>query len=152
MSENRKTEIVEEEIEDFEEEIKTSDSMSEVGLSNIDSTEILRDEVFEQFKLALLNEDPTRILGKFYNYCYQYTNFEFDESAMNMDEADDVLRKVNILRDKLLESLEEILSYRFEDIKTNTLEFQISFTTTIEDNKYTIIIEVFPDSFDLEIE
>jgi len=135
MSENRKTEIVEEEIEDFEEELASK-----------------RDEVFEQFKLALLNEDPTRILGKFYNYCYQYTNFEFDESAMNMDEADDVLRKVNILRDKLLESLEEILSYRFEDIKTNTLEFQISFTTTIEDNKYTIIIEVFPDSFDLEIE
>ncbi len=71
---------------------------------------------------------------------------------MNMDEADDVLRKVNILRDKLLESLEEILSYRFEDIKTNTLEFQISFTTTMEDNKYTIIMEVFPDSLDLEIE
>ncbi len=134
MSENRKTEIIEEEIEDFEE-----------------TTISKRDEVFEQFKLALLNEDPTRILGKFYNYCYEYTNFEFDESAMNMDEADDVLRKVNILRDKLLESLEEILSYKFEDIKTNTLEFQISFTTTIEDNKYTIIIEVFPDSFDLEI-
>jgi len=135
MSENRKTEIIEEEIEDFEE-----------------TTTSKRDEVFEQFKLALLNEDPTRILGKFYNYCYEHINFEFDESAMNMDEADDVLRKVNILRDKLLESLEEILSYRFEDIKTNTLEFQISFTTTIEDNKYTIIIEVFPDSFDLEIE
>jgi len=135
MRENRKTEIIEEEIEDFEE-----------------ATTSKRDEVFEQFKLALLNEDPTRILGKFYNYCHEYTNFEFDESAMNMDEADDVLRKVNILRDKLLESLEEILSYRFEDIKTNTLEFQISFTTTIEDNKYTIIIEVFPDSFDLEIE
>ena len=135
MSENRKTEIIEEKIEDFEE-----------------MTTSKRDEVFEQFKLALLNEDPTRILGKFYNYCYEYTNFEFDESAMNMDEADDVLRKVNILRDKLLESLEEILSYRFEDIKTNTLEFQISFTTTIEESKYNIIIEVFPDSFDLEIE
>ncbi len=45
MSENRKTEIVEEEIEDLGEEIASK-----------------RDEVCEQFKLALLNEDPTRIL------------------------------------------------------------------------------------------
>ena len=70
---------------------------------------------------------------------------------MNMDEAEDVLRKINILRDKLIESLEETLSYKFENIKTNTMQFQISFRTTIEDIKYTVIIEVFPDSFDLEI-
>ena len=134
MNEDRRTVIIEEEIEDFESEITSK-----------------RDEIFEQFKLALLNEDSTRLLGKFYNYCNEYVNFEFDESAMNMDEADDVLRKVNILRDKLIESLEEILSYRFENIKTDTLKFQISFTTTIEDRKYSIILEVFPDSFDLEI-
>jgi len=132
MNEDRKTTIVDEEIEDLEENSK-------------------RDEIFEQFKLALLNEDPTRLLGKFYNYCDEYVNFEFDESALNMDEAESVLRKTNILRDKLLTSLEEILSYKFENIKTDTLKFQISFTTTVEDTKYTICIEVFPDNFDLEI-
>ena len=132
MNEDRRTTIVDEEIEDLEENSK-------------------RDEIFEQFKLALLNEDPTRLLGKFYNYCDEYVNFEFDESALNMDEADSVLRKTNILRDKLIDSLEEILSYKFENITTDTLKFKISFTTTLEDTKYTIFIEVFPDSFDLEI-
>jgi len=132
MNEDRRTTIVDEEIEDLEENSK-------------------RDEIFEQFKLALLNEDPTRLLGKFYNYCDEYVNFEFDESALNMDEADSVLRKTNILRDKLIDSLEEILSYKFENITTDTLKFKISFTTTLEDIKYTIFIEVFPDSFDLEI-
>ncbi len=132
MNEDRRTTIVDEEIADLEENSK-------------------RDEIFEHFKLALLNEDPTRLLGKFYNYCDEYVNFEFDESALNMDEAESVLRKTNILRDKLLTALEEILSYKFENIKTDTPKFQISFTTTIEDTKYTICIEVFPDSFDLEI-
>ena len=134
MSENRRTNIIDEEIENLEEE-------------NL----LKRDEIFEQFKLALLNEDPARLLGKFYHYCNEYVNFEFDESALNMEEAEDTLRKTNILRDKLIESLEETLGYKFDNIKTNTLQFQISFTTTIENIKYTIIIEVFPDSFDLEI-
>ena len=132
MSENRRTNIIDEEIENIEEE-------------NL----LKRDEIFEQFKLALLNEDPARLLGKFYNYCNEYVNFEFDESALNMEEAEDTLRKTNILRDKLIESLKETLGYKFDNMKTNTLQFQISFTTTIENIKYTIIIEVFPDSFDL---
>ena len=134
MNENRRTTIVEEELEDFDNDISTQ-----------------RDEIFEQFKLALLNETPTRLLGKFYNYCNEYVNFEFDESALNMDEAEDVLRKMNILRDKLLASLEENLPYTFEDIKTDTRNFQISFSITLEDMKYKIILEVFQDSFDLEI-
>jgi len=134
MSENRQTQIIEEEIEDFD-----------------DTISLKRDEIFEQFKLALLDTDSTRLLGKFYNYCDQYVNFEFDESAMNMDEADDVLRKVNILRDKLLISLEQSLNYTFENVKTDTKNFQISFILTLEDVKYKIILEVFEDSFDLEI-
>jgi len=134
MSENRQTQIIEEEIEDFD-----------------DTISLKRDEIFEQFKLALLDTDSTRLLGKFYNYCDQYVNFEFDESAMNMDEADDVLRKVNILRDKLLTSLEQSLNYTFENVKTDTKNFQISFILTLEDVKYKIILEVFEDSFDLEI-
>ncbi len=134
MNENRQTQIIEEEIEDFD-----------------DTISLKRDEIFEQFKLALLDTDSTRLLGKFYNYCDQYVNFEFDESAMNMDEADDVLRKVNILRDKLLISLEQSLNYTFENVKTDTKNFQISFILTLEDVKYKIILEVFEDSFDLEI-
>ena len=134
MSENRKTMIIDEEIEDFESDVTAR-----------------RDAIFEKFKLALLNEDPTRLLGKFYHYCNEYVNFEFDESALNMEEAEDILRKINILRDKLIHSLEETLSYKFENIKTDTMQFQISFRTTIEDIKYNVIIEIYPDSFDLEI-
>lgn len=134
MSENRQTQIIEEEIEDFEEKRASR-----------------RDEIFEQFKEVLLDTDSTRLLGKFYHYCDEYVNFEFDESAMNMDEADDILRKTNILRDKLLTSLEQTLSYTFENVKTDTKNYQISFIFTFEDIKYKIIIEVFEDSFDLEI-
>jgi len=125
MIEPRKTEIIDEEIED---------------------------EIFEQFKLALLNEDSTRLLGKLYKYCYKYVEFEYDESAFNMDEAEDILRKLGIIRGKFLKLLEEQLSYKFENIKTDTDSYTLSFQTFIQENLYNITITLYSDSFDLKVD
>ena len=132
MNENRTTQIVDEELEE-----------------DLDPREVLRDEIFEKFKLALLDED--RLLQKFYKFCDVYSEFEFDESGFNMEESEDILKRAHKIKEKLLISLEEKLSLNFENIQIDSLNIQIEFTTKVEDDTFKIIIDIFEDSFDLEI-
>ncbi|RLA80717.1 MAG: hypothetical protein DRG78_10450 [Epsilonproteobacteria bacterium] len=162
MNEDRKTEIIEvelpnieEEVEiDLREEIKTSDLMSEVELSNMDTIELekreeFRDELFEQLKIALIDEQ--RLLKRFYEFCAQYDGFEYDEMGMNMEEGNAILKRADKIRDKFLNSIEEKLLYIFDNLDTNTLTRIVSFDLDAKEFQYKVIIEVFEDSFDLEV-
>ena len=136
MSENRSTEIVDVEVDTEKLEV--------------DPRDIFRDELFEKFKIALVDEQ--RLLKRFYDFCGQYDSFEYDEMGLNMDEAKDVLRKTNKIRDKFLNSIEEKLLYVFENIETNTLTNIISFDLDAKEFKFKVVLEVFTDSFNLEIQ
>ena len=140
MSENRNTEIVETELSD-----------TEVELLNIDEDprENFRDELFDKLKIALIDEQ--RLLKRFFDFCAQYDGFEYDEMGMNMEESDAILKRVDKIRDKFLNSIEEKLLYIFDNVDTNTLTRIVSFNLDAKEFQYRVIIEVFEDSFDLEI-
>lgn len=136
MNENRVTQIVDEEIEDFK-EIEPR------------SKEEIADELFEKLKDALLQED--RLIKKFYGFLDGYTEFDYDEMGLDFDEAEDLLRKANKIKDKIVLSLQEKLDISFYDISIETLHMMIIAHTKYEDEIFKIIIEVAQDSFDLEV-
>jgi len=126
---SRKTEIAEE--LDFEE------------------SDEIRDEIFTNLSSALIQEK--RLIKRFYDFCDEYTHFEYDEMGLNMDEANDVLRKTNKIRDLFLLNIEEKLLYVFDNIESNTLTKIIRFDMDTKDNTYKVVIEVMSDSFNLEL-
>ena len=134
MDSERKSEI----IEDIE-------SNEEI----IDPRDELKDEVFENLKLAIIDEK--RLLGRFYEFSCEHANFEYDEMGMNMEEGDEVLRKTDKIRDKLLNNLQEKLLYIFDNIETNTLTSIITFDLDAKEFQYKVVLEVLEDSFNLEI-
>jgi len=133
---NERLTQIEDEIEDSSEELSLSDEF--------------KDEVFEKLKIALLDEK--RLIKRFCDFCEEYTNFEYDEMGMNMEEGEDILRKTNKIRDKFLNSIEEKLLYIFENIETNPLTRIVIFDLDAKEYQYKVIIEFFEDSFNLEIQ
>jgi hypothetical protein len=130
---SRETEIIEEELEEV-----------------IDLKEQFKEEVFDKLKIALIDEK--RLLKKFHDYCEEYNNFEYDEMGMNMEEGEDVLRLTNKIRDKILTTIEEKLLYIFENAEINTLTHIILFNLDAKEYQYKVIVEVFEDSFNLELQ
>jgi len=127
---SRQTQIVDEEILD-------------------DENELIKDEVFSKLSYALIEEK--RLISRFYNFCDEYNNFEFDEMGINMDESDDVLRKANKIRDLFLSNIESKLLYIFENVESNTLTKIITSDLDNKEDNYKVIIEIMSDSFNLEI-
>lgn len=127
---SRQTQIVDEEILD-------------------DENELIKDEVFSKLSYALIEEK--RLISRFYNFCDEYNNFEFDEMGINMDESDDVLRKANKIRDLFLSNIESKLLYIFENVESNTLTKIITLDLDNKEDNYKVIIEIMSDSFNLEI-
>lgn len=109
----------------------------------------LRDETFNKLKSALIQEH--RLLGRFYEFCEEYDDFEYDEMGMNMEEGADILRKANKIRDKLLLSIELTTMYIFTDIETNTLARMVTFNLDTSETQHKVIVEFLKDSFNLEI-
>ena len=79
-----------------------------------DDMDTLKDEVFSQLSATLIEEK--RLIKRFYDFCDEYNNFEFDEMGLNMDEADDILRKTNKIRDLFLSNIEEKLLFIFNNV------------------------------------
>ncbi len=143
MSETRKTEIIDEEIEDFEDESLESQE-------EIESPESIRDELFEKIKDALLEEDPIRLLKKFYQYAEEHTEYDFDDMGLDFEEGEDVLRRCNTLKDKIIDTLNNSFEeLEFTPATIDTLHMMIITTTTYKEQNFKVIIEVFEDSFDL---
>lgn len=138
MSENIKEE---QKIENIECNTEDEDTLSQ--------KEIIKDEIFDKLKNQLIDE--ARLIKRFYQFCKEYNNFEYDEQGLNMDDADDVLRKVNKIRDKFLTTIEQNLLFVFTNIQTNSLACMITFDLDCQDFQYKVILEVEDNSFNLEI-
>jgi len=116
----------------------------------VDDIDTLKEEVFSQLSASLIEEK--RLLKRFYDFCDEYNNFEFDEMGINMDESDDVLRKTNKIRDLFLSNIEEKLLYIFNNVESNTLTRTITLDLDTKEDSFKVIIEVMSDSFNLELQ
>ena len=126
---DRLTNIVDEEIEEFE--------------------SCARDEVFLKLSSAFLEEK--RLIKRFYDFCDECNDFEYDETGENMDEPIEILRKINKIRDKFLGNIEEKYLFIFDNVETNTLARIITADLDTKEHKYKLILEIMSDSFNLEI-
>ena len=124
-----------------------SSRRTEINDCEIDDIEEQRDELFSKLSDALLEEK--RLLKRFYDFCEEYNNFEFDEMGLNMDGADDILRKANKIRDLILSNIEENLSYVFENNKLQVLTKSFIADLKIQEKSYKVSVEVKSDSFNL---
>jgi len=115
-----------------------------------DDMDTLKDEVFSQLSATLIEEK--RLIKRFYDFCDEYNNFEFDEMGLNMDEADDILRKTNKIRDLFLSNIEEKLLFIFNNVESNTLTRIITLDLDTKENNFKVVIEVMSDSFNLELQ
>ncbi len=111
--------------------------------------DILKDEVFENLKESFIKEK--RLLKRFYDFCEDYNFFEYDEMGMNMEDGETALRFVNKINEKILNNIQNDLSYKFKNIEVDTFKYKVSFILEIEQYKFTIVLEVLTDSFNLEI-
>jgi len=127
-----------------------SSRRTEINDCELEDTEEFRDEIFLKLSDALLDEK--RLLKRFYEFCENYNNFEFDEMGINMDESDDLVRKANKIRDLILSKIEDKLLYIFDSVKSDILTKSISLNLDLKEARYKVIIEVQNDSFNLELE
>ncbi|MEA3512604.1 MAG: hypothetical protein U9R37_03285 [Campylobacterota bacterium] len=126
-----------------------NDKQNEIEKNEIDPKEEKREEVFEKLKYEFIEEQ--RLIGRFYDFCSQYHNFEYDEMGINMEEGEDILRKTNVIKDKILNRASEKLLYIFENVEINTIANIISFDLDTKEYQYKVVLEVMSDSFNLEV-
>ena len=167
MNETRQTEII-------NEEIKTSDGVEEVESTNLEkiqknetqadteetvtqeNTEIeidprveKRDQFFEEIKNVLLEQD--RLLKKFFAHSDEHCEFDYEEMGLSFEEEEEHLKRTNKLKDKILNTLEENTETECSNRTIDTLHNMIICDAPYQEEKFRVVIEVFEDSFDLEI-
>jgi len=111
--------------------------------------ENFENEVFEILTIALKEEQ--RLLKRFYYFCDEYENFDYDESGINMDESKDLLRKSHKIKDLILSNIEENVACVFSSAEIETQSKIIKAILNIKNNLYVINIEIMNDSFNLEL-
>jgi len=126
-----------------------SSRQTEIDDYEIDDNEELEDEIFSNLSTCLIEEK--RLLKRFYDFCEEYNNFEFDEMGINMNEADDIMRKSNKIRDLILSNIEEKSAYVFDDIQSDIVSKSFSMKIDLKQDICQIIIEVQSDSFNLAL-
>ena len=116
--------------------------------------ELFEDENFEEEVFTIISaafKDEQRLLKRFYDFCGEYVNFEYDESGNNIDQSNDIVRKINKIRDLILSNIEEKLTCRFDNTDSNIQEKVIKSDISIQNAQYTITIRVLIDGFHLEL-
>jgi len=155
MNENRQTEIISEELEDSVEEIENNNEEIETNIEDQESEETVdpriekRDQLFEDIKNTLLNQD--RLLTKFFAHSDEHCEFDYEEMGLSFEEEEDHLRRTNKLKDKILDSLEENIEIKCINRTIDTLHNMIICDTSYNEESFRIVLEVFEDSFNLEI-
>lgn len=109
----------------------------------------IREKLFEDLKQALIEEK--RLLGRFYEFCYEHNYFEYDGSGINDEEAYEFLRKANKIRDKLLNNISQNHLYIFEDIQTNSTNNLITAQFVAKEGSFKMVLEVMKEGFHLEL-
>ena len=130
-------------------EERVTDIVEEEIVETVDLQAKRRDEVFENLKIALVEQK--RLLGRFCSFCEEYNGFEYDEMGMNMEEGEEVLRKTNKIRDKVFAIIEEKLLYIFQNVETHVQTHIITLDLDTKESQFKVIIEVLADSFNLEV-
>ena len=123
--------------------------ITDIEEMELEEREEVRDDIFSQLSDTLLSEK--RLLKRFFEFCEQYNNFEYDEMGINMEESEMVLKRVIKIRDLLLLNIENKLSYSFDNVDTEVLTKCMTMEVVRDEIKYKIIIQVMPDSFHLEL-
>ena len=123
--------------------------ITDIEEMELEEREEVRDDIFSQLSDTLLSEK--RLLKRFFEFCEQYNNFEYDEMGINMEESEMVLKRVVKIRDLLLLNIENKLSYSFDNVDTEVLTKCMTMEVVRDEIKYKIIIQVMPDSFHLEL-
>jgi len=118
-------------------------------LDDINSLEDQKDQLFSILKSAILQE--RRLLLRFYQFATQYNEYEYDEMGINMEEAEDLIRKANKIRDKFLVNIESHISNIVEKINSDILNRTIIFNILYNNNLYKVKIKAEEDSFELEV-
>jgi hypothetical protein len=109
----------------------------------------IKDELFNSLKDSFIAEQ--RLLGRFLEFSTEHGCFEYDELGVNDEEGEEILRKANKLRDKLLSNIEQEKMFVFENVDTNSLTNMISFNVEESGERFRVVVEVLEDSFNLEI-
>ena len=153
MNETRQTEIIENELEDSvenTEEVEQNEVQEEeVVEEEIDPRIEKRDQFFEEVKNVLLEQD--RLLTKFFAHSDEHCEFDYEEMGLSFEEEEDHLRRTNKLKDKILDQLEENIETKCTNRTIDTLHNMILCEAPFQEEKFKVVIEVFEDSFDLEI-
>jgi len=123
--------------------------ITDIEEMELEEREEVRDDIFSQLSDTLLSEK--RLLKRFFEFCEQYNNFEYDEMGINMEESEMVLKRVVKIRDLLLLNIEDKLSYSFDNVDSDVLTKCMTMEVVRDEIKYKIIIQVMPDSFHLEL-
>jgi hypothetical protein len=123
--------------------------MNKQNKTNKKEQDNINDEIFKLLKDNLIDE--ARLLKRFYEFCYEYNNFEYDESGFNFDEGQDIPKKINKIRDKLLLNIKNNIDYDIQNIKTIEANYKFLFDIIIDENIKHCIVKVDVDSFELEL-
>lgn len=113
----------------------------------------MNDEIFEELKSSLSTQE--RLLKRFYDFCIEYFNFEFDELGINADEAENIKRKALKIKDKIIQEINNSKNYKIIDNSANIFENKVKLILqyNINESKKTVKFEIFveKESFTVEI-
>lgn len=114
----------------------------------------MKDEIYEKLEDAIVHE--SRLVEKTKDYMLQYFNFEYDEMGLNMEEADELMGKVEKLANKLVNNISSSIGISIDimEIDCSVLTIGMLLHTFDEVNKGSGEVETVPQSipFSLIIE
>jgi hypothetical protein len=109
----------------------------------------IQEELFDILKIQFIKEN--RLLKRYYEFCVEYQNYEYDEMGMNMEDGEDLMRKAIKIRTKFMKNIQDDTDLEFSNITTDTVNNRLGFNIIKDDDTFEIKLDLFEDSFDLEI-
>jgi regulator of sigma D len=121
----------------------------------------MNNELFDKIEDAFVKE--ARLVQRLNSFMFEYNHFEYDEMGINMEEADEVKKRVEKIHNKLMNNVNSILDFTLKSKNIDILHHKVDLTATIQEEKQedeeTIIVKkdidfsiiVDEDGFELEI-
>jgi regulator of sigma D len=121
----------------------------------------MNNELFDKIEDAFVKE--ARLVQRLNSFMFEYNHFEYDEMGINMEEAEEVKKRVEKIHNKLMNNVSSILDFTLKSKNIDILHHRVDLTATIQEEKQedeeTIIVKkdidfsiiVDEDGFELEI-
>jgi regulator of sigma D len=121
----------------------------------------MNNELFDKIEDAFVKE--ARLVQRLNSFMFEYNHFEYDEMGINMEEAEEVKKRVEKIHNKLMNNVSSILDFTLKSKNIDILHHKVDLTATIQEEKQedeeTIIVKkdidfsviVDEDGFELEI-